>query len=100
MLFFSFFTTLIGKPNLTVELKNGVILTGTLHSVDQFLNIKLSPVSVVDGDKYPHLLGVTSVFIRGSVVRYVGLPKEAVDTELLQDATRRTVREHRSGGGE
>lgn len=100
MLFFSFFTTLIGKPNLTVELKNGVILTGTLHSVDQFLNIKLSPVSVVDGDEYPHLLGVTSVFIRGSVVRYVGLPKEAVDTELLQDATRRTVREHRSVGGE
>lgn len=28
-------------------------------------------------------------FIRGSVVRYVQLPAEAVDTHLLQDAARR-----------
>jgi hypothetical protein len=29
------------------------------------------------------------VFIRGSVVRYVHLPAAAVDTALLEDATRR-----------
>ena len=28
-------------------------------------------------------------FIRGSVIRYVQLPSSEVDTELLQDATRR-----------
>lgn len=28
-------------------------------------------------------------FIRGSVIRYVQVPGEAVDTDLLQDATRR-----------
>lgn len=32
---------------------------------------------------------VKSVFIRGSVVRYVHLPAAAVDTTLLEDATRR-----------
>ena len=28
-------------------------------------------------------------FIRGSVIRYVQIPKSAVDTQLLEDATRR-----------
>lgn len=32
---------------------------------------------------------VKNVFIRGSVVRYVHLPANAVDTALLEDATRR-----------
>ena len=32
---------------------------------------------------------VKNVFIRGSVVRYVHLPAAAVDTALLEDATRR-----------
>ena len=32
---------------------------------------------------------VKNVFIRGSVVRYVHLPGTAVDTALLEDATRR-----------
>ena len=34
-------------------------------------------------------LAVKNMFIRGSVVRYVQLPKAAVDTQLLEDATRR-----------
>ena len=32
---------------------------------------------------------VKNVFIRGSVVRYVHLPANAVDVPLLEDATRR-----------
>jgi U6 snRNA-associated Sm-like protein LSm2 len=32
---------------------------------------------------------VKNVFIRGSVVRYVHLPANAVDIPLLEDATRR-----------
>jgi hypothetical protein len=31
------------------------------------------------------------MFIRGSVVRYVQMSKDAVDFELLQDATRREM---------
>lgn len=86
--FYSFFKTLVGKK-IVVELKNDVSLRGTLHSVDPYLNIKLADMEVVDIEKHPHLASITSCFIRGSVVRYIQLPAEAVDLPLLQDATRR-----------
>jgi U6 snRNA-associated Sm-like protein LSm2 len=57
-LFYSFFKTLVGKQ-VAVELKNDVALVGTLHSVDQYLNIKLLNVSVVEGDKFPQLVRVS-----------------------------------------
>jgi hypothetical protein len=39
---------------------------------------------------YKHVqMAVKNCFIRGSVVRYVTLPAEHVDTQLLEDATRR-----------
>uniref|UniRef100_A0A8D2D8C1 Sm domain-containing protein n=1 Tax=Sciurus vulgaris TaxID=55149 RepID=A0A8D2D8C1_SCIVU len=64
-------------------------ICGTLHSVDQYLNIKLTDISVTDPEKYPHMLSVKNCFIRGSVVRYVQLPADEVDTQLLQDAARK-----------
>ena len=57
MLFFSFFKTLVGKE-VAVEMKNDVVLTGTLVSVDQYLNVKLTNVNVVDIDKFPQLVGL------------------------------------------
>ncbi|KAK9448039.1 uncharacterized protein V1518DRAFT_419512 [Limtongia smithiae] len=88
MLFFSFFKTLIDEQ-VIVELKNDMSIRGTLKSVDQFLNIKLDDISVLDEIKYPHLSAVKNVFIRGSVVRYVHLPAAVVDSTLLEDATRK-----------
>ncbi|KVH94418.1 BTB/POZ-like protein [Cynara cardunculus var. scolymus] len=90
-LFFSYFKDLVGRE-VTVELKNDLAIRGTLHSVDQYLNIKLENTRVVDQEKYPHMLSVRNCFIRGSVVRYVQLPPEGVDVELLHDATRREAR--------
>ncbi|PTB65452.1 U6 snRNA-associated Sm-like protein LSm2, partial [Trichoderma citrinoviride] len=84
----SFFKTLIDHE-VTVELKNDIQLKGILKSVDQYLNIKLDDIQVVEELKYPHLSSVKNVFIRGSVVRYVHLPAASVDTQLLEDATRR-----------
>jgi small nuclear ribonucleoprotein (snRNP)-like protein len=148
----SFFKTLI-EQEVTVELKNDIQVRGTLKSVDQYLNIKLDDISVVNELLYPHLVrassyprppsflpfryevqelgeeaikgvsrlpgklrarvkrsitqatcvpvldedislttaqsSVKNVFIRGSVVRYVHLPPDAVDIPLLEDATRR-----------
>ncbi|GES65006.1 DNA repair protein Pso2/Snm1 [Aspergillus terreus] len=88
MLFFSFFKTLTNQT-VTIELKNDIRIRGTLKSVDQYLNIKLDDVDVLDLDKYPHLSSVKNMFIRGSVVRYVMLPRSEVDIGLLEDATRR-----------
>lgn len=39
-----------------MELKNDVELTGKLHSVDQYLNIKLEDVQVVKKERYPQLV--------------------------------------------
>ncbi|ETN37277.1 U6 snRNA-associated Sm-like protein LSm2 [Cyphellophora europaea CBS 101466] len=88
MLFFSFFKTLT-QTTVTVELKNDISIRGTLKSVDQYLNIKLDDIIVLDEVKYPHLSSVKNIFIRGSVVRYVHLPVDKVDRGLLEDATRR-----------
>ena len=78
----------MGKE-IAVELKNDVVLTGTLHSVDQYLNVKLLNVQIVQPDKYPQLTALQNCFVRGSVVRYIQIPPEHVDTELLQDAARK-----------
>mmetsp|Transcript_45 Transcript_45/g.80 ORF Transcript_45/g.80 Transcript_45/m.80 type:complete len:94 (-) Transcript_45:764-1045(-) len=91
MLFYSYFKTLVGKE-VVVELKNDLAIKGTLHSVDQFLNVKLTNITVVNEAKYPHMAAVRSCYIRGSVVRYVQLPSNAVDIEILHDATRREAR--------
>ncbi|KAJ4335493.1 hypothetical protein N0V95_008890 [Ascochyta clinopodiicola] len=84
----NFFKTLV-EHEITVELKNEVQIRGTLKSVDQYLNIKLDNAEAVDEIRWPHLCSTKDMFIRGSVVRYVHLPSGAVDTALLEDATRR-----------
>ncbi|KAK3251556.1 U6 snRNA-associated Sm-like protein LSm2 [Cymbomonas tetramitiformis] len=91
MLFYSYFKTLVGQQ-VTVELKNDLAITGSLHSVDQYLNIKLENTRVVDEGKYPHMMSVKNCFIRGSVVRYVQLPAGGVEVDILHDATRREAR--------
>ena len=88
MLFYSFFKTLVGR-RVVVELKNDLAVSGILHSVDQWLNVKLERVEVLDGAKFPQLAAVDTLFIRGSVVRFVMIDPNDVDTALLQDAARR-----------
>lgn len=93
MLFFTFFQQLAEKNHhVTVELKNDLQISGALHSVDQYLNIKLTNVSVNTPDKYPHLLSIKSCFVRGSVVRYVFLPKNEVDLEKLRNMCRQEAK--------
>ena len=63
---------------VTVELKNDLAITGVLHSVDQYLNIKLTATRVVNEAKYPHMASVRNCFVRGSVVRYVLVRRSVV----------------------
>jgi small nuclear ribonucleoprotein (snRNP)-like protein len=49
---------------VTVELKNDISIRGTLKSVDQYLNIKLDDITILDELKYPHLSSVKNIFIR------------------------------------
>ncbi len=41
---------------VTVELKNDLCISGALHSVDQYLNIKLTNTRVHNEQKYPHMV--------------------------------------------
>lgn len=61
MLFYSFFKTLVGQK-VSVQLKNNVTITGTLVSVDQFLNLKLDDISV-DHEKCPQLVSPDSLML-------------------------------------
>ncbi|QRV79636.1 Sm-like protein LSM2 [Ceratobasidium sp. AG-Ba] len=88
MLIFSVFKTLTDQE-VTVELKNDLSITGVLKSVDQFLNVRLDAIKVHDEARHPHMMAVKNCFIRGSVIRYVQLPASGVDTQLLEDATRK-----------
>ena len=88
MLFYSFFRTMVGKA-VVIELKNDLRISGTLDSVDQYLNFKLANISVNNSEKYPYMMAVKNCFIRGSVIRYVQLQKNDIDFTILQDAARR-----------
>jgi U6 snRNA-associated Sm-like protein LSm2 len=49
MLFYSFFKSLVGK-DVVVELKNDLSICGTLHSVDQYLNIKVCEQKITNSN--------------------------------------------------
>lgn len=96
MLFYSFFKSLIGQP-VCVCIKATAAgsgcdnqqqqIKGTLQSVDQFYNLKLAAIS----SGAPHLQGIKSLFIRGSVVASVQFAAAGVDADLLQDACRKEI---------
>ncbi|XP_952975.1 U6 snRNP protein Lsm2, putative [Theileria annulata] len=74
--------------------RNDLQISGKLHSVDQYLNIKLTNVTANDTQRYPHLvliykLSVVNCFVRGSVVRYVFFNPSDINTEELQELCRR-----------
>jgi small nuclear ribonucleoprotein D1 len=74
----------LSKEVVTVELKNGTTLHGTLLSVDVHMNMHLKNVKqTVPGQDALHLDGVT---VRGSSVRAVLLGEEVpVETLLVDD---------------
>ncbi|KAL0221953.1 hypothetical protein RCL1_001807 [Eukaryota sp. TZLM3-RCL] len=89
MVFYSFFKALVGFP-VSVVLKNDTILSGELQAVDQFLNFRLTNITV-SGTECPALSGLKTAFVRGSAIRYVELPKDHVNVPLLEEATRRVA---------
>jgi small nuclear ribonucleoprotein (snRNP)-like protein len=54
-LFFAMFKTLEGKT-IQVELKNSLQIRGRLVSIDQYLNMKLDDIEIVDKANFPQLV--------------------------------------------
>ena len=98
MLFFSFFKTLVNHE-VTVELKNDISIRGTLKSVDQYLNIKLDDITVVDEMKYPHLVSYVQTFSQQHArMRALGHIKRLL-VPPMRERARKKHTEVRAGNG-
>jgi U6 snRNA-associated Sm-like protein LSm2 len=83
MLFYTFFKSKIGEK-IEITLRSEAVVTGTLRSIDQFLNFKLkNVVSTLSGLK---TMDVCTV--RGSSVKFARLNYEKNDLNQIFDATR------------
>ena len=58
-------------------------ICGTLHSVDQYLNIKLSDISVIDQEKYPHMVSACFVHSQILAITFFSIPK-LLNVELVK----------------
>ncbi|KAJ3315740.1 mRNA splicing protein smd1, partial [Gonapodya sp. JEL0774] len=73
------------NETVTIELKNGTVVAGTIMGVDLAMNTHLRAVKMTVKGRDPQSLDTLS--IRGSNIRYVILPESLpLDTLLIDDA--------------
>ncbi len=83
---------------MTIELKNGTVVTGSVSSVDPSMNCHLTHVKMVMKGKTPEALD--SLSVRGSTIRYVILPDSInLDTLLVDDFPKQKVGKPGTGRG-
>ncbi|CAJ0887624.1 5508_t:CDS:2 [Entrophospora sp. SA101] len=75
----------LNNETVTIELKNGTIVHGTITGVDMSMNIHLKTVKMTVKNKDP--VNLDSLSIRGNTIRYFILPDSLpLDTLLVDDA--------------
>ncbi|EGG11910.1 uncharacterized protein MELLADRAFT_32687, partial [Melampsora larici-populina 98AG31] len=80
-----FFSIRLNQETVTVELKNGTVIHGTISGVDVAMNTHLKAVKMTVRNREPQQLD--SLSIRGSNIRYFILPDSLpLDTLLIDDA--------------
>ncbi|KAL8719352.1 MAG: hypothetical protein Q9225_003635 [Loekoesia sp. 1 TL-2023] len=73
------------NETVTIELKNGTILYGTITSVSPQMNTALRTVKMTPKGRDP--ISLDTINIRGSTIRYYILPDSLpLDTLLIDDA--------------
>jgi len=73
------------NESVTIELKNGTILHGTIASVSPQMNTALRTVKMTIKGREP--LSLDTINVRGSTIRYFILPDSLpLDTLLIDDA--------------
>lgn len=71
---------------VTVELKDGLEITGFLGQVDSNLNIVLNNIKVSRIEEHPFLKSLSEVFIRGNNIRYIHFNIKEVDLDVIQES--------------
>ncbi len=101
------------QQQVIVELKNDLAISGTLHSVDQYLSVKLTNVKVVNESKFPHMVrsavqhtapqtvvGVWCCATRAGPCRCVPVPRLQMSVKncFIRGSVVRYVQVRRTGG--
>jgi small nuclear ribonucleoprotein D1 len=75
----------LNNESVTIELKNGSVVNGTITGVDMSMNTHLKKVRLTIRNRDP--LQLDSLSIRGNTIRYYILPDSIpLDTLLIDDA--------------
>lgn len=82
MLFYEYFRKHLNSQ-VKITLKNDMLFTGTLKSVDVFLNIRIDPKGLPSTN--PALKDIEMISFRGSSIKYIDLEaNEKLDQRLSQ----------------
>ncbi|KAH3769929.1 small nuclear ribonucleoprotein Sm D1-like [Dreissena polymorpha] len=88
----------LSHETVTIELKNGTQVHGTITGVDVSMNTHLKAVKMTVKNKDPQQLD--SLSIRGNNIRYYILPDSLpLDTLLIDDAPKGRIRGRREDRG-
>ncbi|KAF1946488.1 Sm-like ribonucleo protein [Clathrospora elynae] len=86
------------NETVTVELKNGTIVNGTITSVSPLMNVALRAVKYTP--KSRDTVALDTMTVRGSTVRYIILPDSLpLDTLLIDDAPKPKNKARKEVGG-
>ncbi|KAK6902574.1 hypothetical protein V866_008725 [Kwoniella sp. B9012] len=90
----------LNNETVTIELKNGTIVHGTITSVDPQMNTHLKSVKLtLRSQTTQQPLSLDSIAIRGNNVRYYILPDSLpLDTLLVDDMPKAKRRKEGAGG--
>jgi small nuclear ribonucleoprotein D1 len=85
------------NETVTIELKNGTVVTGTITGVDMQMNTHLRTVKMTIKNKDPVQLDTLS--LRGSTIRYYILPDTLpLDTLLIDEAPKGNPKDNKPKG--
>lgn len=85
----------LSHETVTIELKNGVIVNGTITGVDMSMNTHLKAVKLTVKNRQP--IQVDTITIRGNNIRYVILPDSLpLDTLLIDDTPKAKAKKRES----
>lgn len=90
-----FLMQLAGEP-VTIELKNGSVVSGTIISVDPSMNTHLKAVKITVKNRNPQELDFLSV--RGGTIRFYMLPESINVEHLLTNCAKPIAQEAPAGG--
>ena len=86
-----FLMKLVNEP-VTIELKNGTVIIGTITGVDMSMNTHLKTVKMTIKGNDP--ISLNHLTVRGNNIRYFFLPDELSIEQYLVDDSTKTKRKY------